>query len=150
MSLPPGYRLSDDKAGLQIDVIHGFLGEDAYWSPGLPRAVVERAVANSRCVGVYGPGDAQVAFARLVTDSATFAYLCDVFVLPPARGRGLAKAMVGFFMAHPELQDLRRWMLVTRDAHRLYSQFGFGPISDEQAGRLMQRLDPDVYRRMTS
>jgi GNAT superfamily N-acetyltransferase len=150
MSLPDGYRLSDDRAELQIEVIHGFLAADAYWSPGIPRAVVERAIANSRCVGAYGPDGRQAAFARLVTDSATFAYLCDVFVLPAARGLGLAKAMVGFFMAHPELQDLRRWMLVTRDAHGLYSQFGFEPISAEQVGRLMQRLDPDVYRRMAS
>jgi len=150
MKLPAGYRLSDDKAGLQIDVIHGFLAADAYWSPGIPLGVVERAIANSRCVGVYGPDGAQVAFARLVTDSATFAYLCDVFVLPAARGLGLSKAMVGFLIAHPELQNLRRWMLVTRDAHHLYSQFGFEPISAEQVGRLMQRLDPDVYRRMTA
>lgn len=148
MSVPTGYRLSDDKAELQIEVIHGFLAKDAYWSPGIPRTVVERAIANSRCVGVYGPDGAQVSFARLVTDSATFAYLCDVFVLPAARGIGLSKAMVGFLMAHPELQQLRRWMLGTRDAHGLYSQFGFGPISEEQTGRLMQRLDPDVYRRM--
>ncbi|MDO9489567.1 MAG: GNAT family N-acetyltransferase [Sphingomonadaceae bacterium] len=148
MSLPAGYRLSDDKAELQIAVIHGFLAEDAYWSPGIPRPVVERAIANSRCVAVYSPEGAQVAFARLVTDSATFAYLCDVFVLPAARGLGLSKAMVGFLMAHPELQNLRRWMLATRDAHRLYSQFGFDPIGEEQVGRLMQRLDPDVYRRM--
>lgn len=150
MSLPAGYRLSDDKAELQVDVIHRFLAEDAYWSPGIPRAIVERAIANSRCVGIYGPDGAQLAFARLVTDDATFAYLCDVFVLPPARGLGLSKAMVGFFIAHPELQRLRRWMLVTRDAHGLYSQFGFEPISEEQVGRLMQRLDPDVYRRMTA
>lgn len=148
MTLPAGYRLSDEKSELQIDVIYGYLSQEAYWSPGIPRAVVERAIANSRCVGIYGPDGAQVAFARLITDDATFAYLCDVFVLPHARGRGLSKAMVAFFMAHPELQHLRRWMLVTRDAHGLYSQFGFGPISEEQVGRLMQRLDPEVYRRM--
>lgn len=148
MTLPAGYRLSDDKSELQVDVVHGFLAEDAYWSPGIPRAVVERAIAGSRCVGVYGADGGQVAFARLITDDATFAYLCDVFVLPPARGRGLSKAMVGHFVGHPELQHMRRWMLVTRDAHDLYAQFGFGPISAEQVGRLMQRLDPDVYRRM--
>lgn len=147
--LPAGYRLSDDKAELQIDVVHGFLAE-SYWSPGIPRRVVERAIEHSWCVGVYDPAGAQAAFARLVTDCATFAYLADVFVLESARGQGLSKAMVDFFVSHPELQNLRRWMLATRDAHSLYAQFGFEPMSDEQAGRLMQRLDPDVYRRMES
>jgi GNAT superfamily N-acetyltransferase len=147
MSLPAGYRLSDDKAELQLDVIHGFLAK-SYWSPGIPRDVVARAIANSRCVGTYDAEGRQVAFARLITDDATFAYLCDVFVLPPARGQGLSKAMVGFFLDHPALQHLRRWMLVTRDAHGVYARFGFAPPDAEQVGRLMQRLDPDVYRRM--
>jgi GNAT superfamily N-acetyltransferase len=145
--LPAGYRLSDDKAELQIDAIHGFL-TTSYWSPGIPRRIVERAIEHSWCVGVYDLAGTQVAFARLVTDRATFAYLCDVFVLPQARGLGLSKAIVDFFVSHPELQDLRRWMLATRDAHGLYAQFGFAGISDEQAARLMQRLDPDVYQRM--
>ena len=145
--LPAGYLLSDDKAELQVDVIHGFL-TTSYWSPGIPRRVVERAIEHSWCAGVYDPDGAQVAFARLVTDRATFAYLCDVFVLPRARGLGLSKAIVGFFVNHPELPNLRRWMLATRDAHGLYAQFGFVGISDEQAARLMQRLDPDVYQRM--
>lgn len=147
MTLPPGYRLSDEKAELQIDAVHGFL-TNSYWSPGIPRAVVERAIEHSWCVGAFAPNGAQVAFARLVTDRATFAYLCDVFVLPEARRLGLSKAMVGFFMAHPELQNLRRWLLATRDAHGLYAQVGFRPIDEEQAGRLMLRLDPEVYLRM--
>ena len=147
MTLPPGYRLSDEKAELQIDAVHGFL-TNSYWSPGIPRAVVERAIEHSWCVGAFAPNGAQVAFARLVTDRATFAYLCDVFVLPEARRLGLSKAMVGFFMAHPELQNLRRWLLATRDAHGLYAQFGFRPIDEEQAGRLMLRLDPEVYLRL--
>ena len=145
--LPAGYRLSDDKAELQVEAIHGFL-TTSYWSPGIPRRVVEQAIEHSWCVGAYDPGGAQVAFARLVSDRATFAYLCDVFVLPAARGLGLSKAMVGFFVNRPELQNLRRWMLATRDAHGLYAQFGFQPMSEEQAGRFMQRLDPDVYRRL--
>jgi GNAT superfamily N-acetyltransferase len=147
--LPAGYHLSDDKAELQLDVIHGFL-TTSYWSPGIPRAFVERAIAHSWCVGVYDPAGAQVGFARLVTDRATFAYLCDVFVLPAARGQGLSKAIVAYFVDHAELQHLRRWMLATRDAHDLYAQFGFTGIDDDQAGRLMQRLDPDVYRRLAS
>ena len=147
MNLPPGYRLSDDKAELQLDVVHGFLA-NSYWSPGIPCAIVERAIEHSWCVGGFAPDGAQVAFARLVTDHATFAYLCDVFVLPEARGLGLSKAIVGFFTAHSRLQNLRRWMLATRDAHSLYAQFGYCPIDDDQAGRLMLRLDPDVYLRM--
>ncbi|MFC3711646.1 GNAT family N-acetyltransferase [Sphingoaurantiacus capsulatus] len=149
MSLLAGYRLSDDKAELQLDVIHGFLAQ-TYWSPGIPRAVVERAIANSRCVGAYAVDGRQLGFARLVTDDATFAYLCDVFVLPEVRGQGVSKAMVGFFLDHPELQNLRRWMLATSDAHGVYARFGFAPPDAEQAGRLMQRLDPDVYQRMAS
>ena len=149
MTLPAGYRLSDDKAELQLDVIHGFLAA-SYWSPGIPRAVVERAIEHSWCVGVYGPDGGQVGFARLVTDRASFAYLADVFVIEAARGQGLSKAIVAFFVEHPELQHLRRWMLVTRDAHDLYARFGFRPIDEEQAGRLMQRLDPDAYRRLAS
>lgn len=145
--LTSGYRLSDDKAELQVEAIHGFLTK-SYWSPGIPRRTVERAIEHSWCVGIYDPAGAQAAFARLVTDRATFAYVCDVFVVPAARGLGLSKAMVDFFVGHPELQNLRRWMLATRDAHGLYSQFGFEPINDEQAARLMLRLDPDVYRRM--
>lgn len=145
--LPAGYRISDQKAELQVEVIHGFLSA-SYWSPGIPRRIVERGIEHSWCVGVYDPADAQAAFARLVTDRATFAYLCDVFVLPQARGLGLSKAIVDFFVNHPELQNLRRWMLATRDAHGLYAQFGFETISDEQAGRLMLRLDPEVYQRM--
>ena len=147
MTLPAGYRLSDDKAELQLEVIHGFL-TTSYWSPGIPRAVVKRAIEHSWCVGAYDAAGAQLAFARLVTDRATFAYLADVFVLEAARGQGLSKAMVAFFVHHPELQNLRRWMLATRDAHGLYAQFGFAGVGDEQAGRLMLRLDPDVYRRM--
>jgi GNAT superfamily N-acetyltransferase len=141
-------RLSDDRAELQLDMIHGFLST-SYWSPGIPRSFVERAIAHSWCVGAYDDG-AQVGFARLVTDRATFAYLADVFVLPHARGRGISKAMVAFFTDHPELQNLRRWMLATRDAHGVYEGFGFRVPDAEQAGRLMLRLDPDVYRRLAS
>jgi N-acetylglutamate synthase-like GNAT family acetyltransferase len=147
MTLPPGYRLSDDKAELQLDVIHGFLVE-AYWSLGIPREVVARAIEHSMCIGAYGPDGGQVGFARLITDRATFAYLADVFVLEAARGLGLAKAMVAHFLDHPELRNLRRWMLVTRDAHGVYARFGFEGVSDEQRSRIMQRLDPDVYRRI--
>ena len=149
MTLPVGYRLSEDKAELQLDVIHDFLSR-SYWSPDIPREIVARAIEHSMCVGVYDPAGEQVGFARLITDRTTFAYLADVFVVDAARGQGLSKAMVAHFIDHPELQNLRRWMLVTRDAHGVYARCGFEPPNDEQASRIMQRLDPDVYQRMAS
>lgn len=148
-TLPVGYSLSDDKALLQLDVIHSFLAR-SYWSPDIPIEILRRAVDNSMTVGVYRDeptGRRQVGFARLVTDRATFAYLADVFVVEEARGLGVSKAIVAYFVEHPELQTLRRWMLVTRDAHGLYRKFGFEPVDD--TSRLMQRLDPGVYRRLS-
>ena len=139
------YEISSDPARLDLDVIHRFLSEDAYWSPGIPRATVERAVKNSFCFGVYLPDGSQVGFARLVTDRTTFAYLADVFVLSQHRGRGLSKRLMEAVLAHPELQGLRRWLLATRDAHGLYAQFGFTPLANPS--RLMERHDPDVYRK---
>ena len=147
-TLPAGYSLSDDKMLLQLDVIHGFLAS-SYWSPGIPIEIVRRAIDNSMTVGVYRDepmGRRQVGFARLITDRATFAYLADVFVVEEARGLGLSKAIVAYFVGHPELQNLRRWMLATRDAHGLYRQFGFEPVADPD--RLMMRHDPDVYKRL--
>ena len=138
------YEISSDPARLDLDVIHRFLSEDAYWSPGIPRATVERAVKNSFCFGVYLPDGSQVGFARLVTDRTTFAYLADVFVLSQHRGRGLSKRLMEAVLAHPELQGLRRWLLATRDAHGLYAQFGFTPLANPS--RLMERHDPNVYR----
>lgn len=119
-----GYTVSTDPARLDLDVIHGFL-RTAYWSAGIPRAVVERAVAHSLCFGLYtGAGD-QCGFARVVTDRAVFAHLADVFVLPGHRGQGLGAWLIERVLAHPELQGLRRWTLGTRDAHELYARFGF-------------------------
>jgi GNAT superfamily N-acetyltransferase len=105
--------------------------------------VVEKAIANSICFAVFHGAD-QVGFARVVTDRATFAYLADVFVLKPHRGKGLSKWLVHEVMCHPDLQGLRRFSLVTSDAHALYAQFGFAPIGD--ASRFMEVLRPDVYR----
>jgi len=136
-------RVSDDPADLDVDVIHGFL-RDSYWAAGIPRAVVEKSLRGSLCFGVY-EGRAQVGFARCVTDRATYAYLADVFVLPSHRGRGLAKWLMELIVRHPDLEGLRRWNLVTRDAHRLYAQHGFVPPAHPE--RYMERLDPDVYRR---
>lgn len=142
-ALPAGCRLSEDHADMQIDVIHAYLAR-SYWAEGMPRETVERAVAGSHVVGAFA-GDRQVGFARVVTDHATFAYLADVFVLEEARGQGLARAMVAHFQNHPRLQGLRRWLLATRDAHPLYASLGWTALADPAL--MMQRHDPDVYRR---
>jgi len=139
------YEISADPARLDVAAVHRFLSEEAYWSLGIARATVERAIANSFCFAAYAPNGAQVAFARLVTDRATFAYLADVFVLPEHRGRGLSKQLMAAMIAHPELQGLRRWLLMTRDAHGLYAQFGFTPLANPP--RVMERHDRDVYRK---
>lgn len=121
------YTISADKTKLNLAVIHRFLSEEAYWSKNIPINIVQRAIDNSLCFGVY-QGDNQVGFARFITDSATFGYLSDVFILPEHRGKGLSKQLVAFIMAYPALQGLRRMMLFTLDAHGLYRQFGFTPI----------------------
>ena len=136
------YEVSTDKDRLDVDVIHGFLAR-SYWSPGIPRAVVERAIRNSLCFGVYR-GATQVGYARVVTDKATFAYLADVFILEAHRGIGLSKLLMQCIVGHEELQGLRRFLLGTRDAHGLYRRFGFGSLA--YPSRLMEILRPDVYR----
>jgi len=140
LTLPAGYTLSDDPARLQPEAIHAYLTR-SYWSPGIGRALVERAIANSLCVAVYHH-DAQVAFARTITDRATFAHLADVYVLEEHQGRGLASAMLAYFDAHPDLQRLRRWNLNTLDAHTLYERHGWKRINET----IMQRHDPDASR----
>ena len=137
------YRLSDDRAELDLDLIHGFLSQ-TYWSPNIPRETVERAIEGSHVVGAYDD-QGQIGFARVITDHATFAYLADVFVLPDHRGKGIAKAMVRHLQDHPALQGLRRWLLVTRDAQPVYAALGWTPITAPE--RFMERHDPDVYAR---
>jgi len=117
------YEISTDPSRLQLDAIHAYLTR-SYWSPGIPREVVARAIANSLCFGVY-LGDTQVGFARVVTDKASFAYLADVYVLEEHRGQALSKRLVEQVLSHPELQGMRRFLLATRDAHGLYARFGF-------------------------
>ena len=134
------YDISTDPSRLQLEAIHAYL-ERSYWSPGVPRAVVERAIAHSMCFGVYR-GDTQVGFARVVTDKATFAYLADVYVLEEHRGQGLSKRLVEHIQAHPELQGLRRFMLATRDAHGLYAQFGFKAVAKPQSLMEIRDLSP--------
>ena len=140
-ALPHGYELSDDRARIDAAAAHAYLTR-SYWSPGIPLATVERAIANSLCVAVFHSGE-QVAMARLLTDFATHAYLADVYVLEEHRGKGLSKAMIAHLQGRPDLQGLRRWMLFTRDAHALYEQFGWAGTQHPE--RLMLRENPDAY-----
>ena len=138
------YEISTDPARIDLAVTHRFLSEEAYWSPGVPREIVERAIGNSIVFGIY-KGSAQAGLARVVSDRATFAWICDVFVLPEHRGAGLGKWLMECVTAHPELQGLRRWMLATRDAHGLYRQYGFTELPDPT--KFMVRRDPEIHRR---
>ena len=137
-----GYEVSTDKARLDIDLIHKFLSEESYWAKNIPRPVVERSIANALCFGAYD-GPEQVGFTRVVTDYAVFAYIGDVFVLPAHRGRGVSKMIMQAIRDHPDLQGLRRWHLLTRDAHALYRQFGFRDI--ENPARHMEIFVKDAY-----
>ena len=136
------FEISTDPTRLDIDVIHGFL-EKSYWAKGRRRSVVERSIRNSMCFGVYHSGR-QVAFARVVSDRAVFACLMDVFVIPEFRGRGIAKGLMRSVLAHPELQNLRVFLLATRDAHSLYTQFGFAPLAMPERWLAIQDADSDA------
>ena len=143
--------ISTDQDLLDVAYVHQVLSGQ-YWCQGIPRRVVEQALANSLCFGLYHIASAaatesrdQVGLARVVTDRATFAYLCDVFVDDRVRGRGLGKRLMQAVMAHPHLQGLRRFMLLTRDAHGLYQQFGFTAAAAPD--RIMEKWDPQVYQR---
>ncbi len=135
-----GISIDDDPARLDLDVIHGFLS-NCYWSPGIPREAVARAIAHSMPFGLYD-GDRQIGFARLVTDRMSFAWLADVFVLDGYRGRGLARWLVATILAHPELTTIRRWMLATRDAHGVYAAVGFTPLDGVERYMSLRRVPP--------
>lgn len=139
-----GYTLSTDPAKLDIAAMHAYLSR-SYWSPGVPLPIVAAAAKNSLCFGLYDAQGKQVGLARVVTDHATFAYLCDVYVLEEHRGKGLGKWLVETACAHPALTGARRVMLGTRDAHELYRRHGF--VAPPNDGVLMQILRPDMYRR---
>jgi N-acetylglutamate synthase-like GNAT family acetyltransferase len=141
--LPEGYAISADPALLDHGVIHGFISQ-SYWAKGMPQPLVERMIENSLCFGVYHY-KSQVGFARVISDYTTFAYLADVFILPEHRKKGLSKALVGTILDHPDLQGLRRWMLVTLDAHGLYEQFGFKPVAHPE--RHMEIHRPAQYEK---
>ena len=144
---PGAYEISTDPARLDVAAIHAYLTR-SYWSPGIPIGIVERALRHSLCFGVYeSAGGAQVGLARVVTDYATFAYLCDVYVLEEHRGHGLGKRMMREVMAHPALRGARRAMLATRDAHGLYAGFGF--LEAGAAKNLMEIVRPDIYAART-
>lgn len=138
-----GYRVSDDPSLLDIDMIHEYLSHEAYWAIGRPKSAVVRSIEHSLNFGVFGPGNIQVGFARVVSDMAIFAYICDVFVLPEYRGHGLSKALMAAMLNHPDLRDVRRWFLFTRDAHGLYTQFGFDHIAAPE--RAMDRVNPAPF-----
>jgi GNAT superfamily N-acetyltransferase len=143
MNIAPPYSISTDQARLDAGLVHRYLSGESYWARGVPLEVVQRAIRNSLCFGLYHDG-LQVGFARVVTDAATFAYLADVFIVPDHRGIGLGKQLMAAVMAHADLQGLRRFMLATRDAHGLYRQFGFMELKNPQV--LMERHDPDIYQ----
>lgn len=132
-----------DRSRLDVALIHAFLAEESYWARGIPLDVVQRAIEHSLCFGLY-EGARQIGFARVITDRATFAYVSDVFVVASHRGRGHSKRLMSEVMAHPELQGLRRWMLITQDAQGLYERSGFTLAARPE--RIMERHDPDVYR----
>lgn len=125
-----------------INIIHAVLAE-TYWSPGIPREVVAKAAANSICAIARDQSGTLISFARLVTDRATFAWLCDVIVLPAHQGQGIGRDLVRTLQAHPELGNLRRWLLGTRDAHGVYEKLGFTPI--EEPHRLMHKRNTNPY-----
>ncbi len=139
------FVISTDPARLNVGVIHEFL-RHSYWAQNIPREVVERAIENSLVFGLYEreyEHERQIGFARVVTDRATFAYLCDVFVVEKSCGRGLGQWLVHTIMSHPEAQGLRQWLLATHDAHTLYAKFGFTGLQNPE--RLMQIVVPDIY-----
>jgi GNAT superfamily N-acetyltransferase len=140
--LPVGYELIEDQSAIDAVAAHAYLTR-SYWSPGIPLDTVCRAIAGSICVAIRFEGD-QVAFARIVSDCATFAYLADVYVLEEHRCKGLSHAMLAHFLAHPSLQGLRRWALFTQDAQGLYSQHGWTQYPFPE--RMMTRDNPDVYQ----
>lgn len=134
------FVVSDSRDELDIDTIHAFLSE-TYWARGIPRSIVEKAVANSLCFGLYH-NEEQVGFARAITDRATFAYLADVFILHDYRGHGLGKWLLACILEHPELLGLRRLLLATSDAHGLYGRYGFTSLRRPANFMEISRLNP--------
>ena len=136
------FSISTDPAQMDIDAVHAYLTR-SYWAEGIPRAVVAKSIEGSLCFGLFD-GSRQIGFARVITDKSTFAYLCDVYVLEDCRGLGLGKKLMTAVCTHPDLQGLRRFVLVTRDAHGLYDKFGFTPVKDPSP--YMEIARPGIYK----
>jgi GNAT superfamily N-acetyltransferase len=134
--------IREDKTEFDVDLIHRFLVEESYWARERTLEQTRTAIENSMCFGVFD-GERQIAFARVVSDKATFAYVGDVFVVEEYRGRGISKMLMQYIVEHPELQGLRRWILATRDAHGLYEQFEFAPLRHPE--RWMEKTAPNAY-----
>lgn len=137
-------EISCDKTRLDVPLIHAFLTKESTWAVGISQALVQKALDNSLCFGAY-ENDKQIGFARVVTDYATFGYLCDVLVPLEHRGRGISRLLMDAVMAHPDLQGLRRFTLVTSTAAPLYAKYGWTPLHAPAAH--MERFDPDIYKR---
>jgi len=138
-----GYKVSSETDDMDIAVIHGYISR-SYWAKNVPLITMKKAIKNSLCFGVFTDSGEQVAFARMVTDSATFAYLADVFVLDEHRGKGISKLLMKNIIEHPNLQGIRRMVLATSDAHGLYNKFGFKALSSPEF--FMELHRPDVYK----
>jgi GNAT superfamily N-acetyltransferase len=136
------YCISTDKERLEIGMVHDFLARHSYWARGIPRITVEQSIRNSLCFGVFRSRE-QIGFARVISDFATIAYLGDVFILPEFRGHGLSKWLMECICSHPCLQNLRRWIVVTGDAHGLYARFGFTQLAHAES--FMERHNPNAY-----
>jgi GNAT superfamily N-acetyltransferase len=135
------YLISTDPSKIDVDAAHDFLSR-VYWSEGIPKTTLKRAIENSLCFGLF-QNEMQIGFARLITDRTTFAYLCDVYVLEGHRGKGLATWLMECIVGHPDLHGLRRFCLFTKDAHKLYSRFGFTPMKNTD--RYMEIFQPGIY-----
>ena len=137
-----GYRISEDISQMDLEVLHRYLSR-SYWSEGIPFETMCKAFRSSLCFGILTESGCQVGFARMITDSATFAYLADVFILEEHRGKGLSKWLMETILSHGDLQGLRRMMLATKDAHGLYEQFGFESLASPE--KMMELLVSDIY-----
>ncbi len=137
------FYISDDKSHLDVESIHNYLSEESYWSKGIPLKTVQDSIENSLCVGVFN-NNKTIGFARIISDFATYAYLCDVFVLREFQGKGISKKLMSFVMQHPKLKGLRRWSLMTKDAHGVYAQFGWKQMSSPD--NAMEINFPNIYK----
>jgi len=143
----PVIEVTTDPTRIDLDRVHDWIACKSYWAGQMPRRLFDRAVRGSLCFGAV-EGGVTVGFCRVISDRATFAYVADMFIDPRQRGRGIGKAIMAAIMEHPDLQDLRRWVLVTRDAHGLYASFGFEALATPE--RFMERYDPEVYQCMAN